>query len=56
MPRLRALRSTVEIAALFSTLTAMTSTPRVIQRLDDFVLPAGIEIRRTVPDQRRRPS
>ena len=31
MPRRRALRSTVEIASLFSTLTAITSTPRVIQ-------------------------
>ena len=31
MPRSRAFRSTVEIAASFSTLTAITSTPRVIQ-------------------------
>ncbi len=31
MPRSRALRSTVEIATSFSTLTAITSTPRVIQ-------------------------
>ena len=31
MPRSRAFRSTVEIATSFSTLTAMTSTPRVIQ-------------------------
>ena len=31
MPRLRALRSTVEMASLFSTLTAITSTSRVIQ-------------------------
>src|SRR4051794_24515530 len=31
MPRARALRSTVEIPAWFSTLTAIASTPRVIQ-------------------------
>ncbi len=31
MPRCRALRSTVEMPARFSTATAMTSTPRVIQ-------------------------
>ena len=30
MPRARALRRTVEMASLFSTLTAIASTPRVI--------------------------
>ncbi len=45
MPRPRALRSTVERPSRFSTLTAITSTPRVIQAsTTSFCLAASVSV------------
>ena len=51
MPRWRALRSTEEIPSRFSTATAITSTPRVIQVSIDLVLLGRVGVGRAVPDQ-----
>ena len=51
MPRWRALRSTVEMPSRFSTATAITSTPRVIQVSTTSFCLAGVEVGRAVPDQ-----
>ena len=51
IPLARALRSTEEIPSRFSTATAMTSTPRVIQVSIDLVLLGRVGVGRAVPDQ-----
>ena len=51
IPRSRAFRSTEEMPSRFSTATAITSTPRVIQVSIDLVLLGGVGVGRPVPDQ-----
>ncbi len=51
MPRPRALRSTVEMPARFSTATAIASTPRVIQFSTSSFWRGGVEAGRAVPNQ-----